>query len=88
MAQKLPTFLVTTALQRSLYFSTLDFSPLRHSSAFTKHKNYTTIRSELHSEILENLSRGERDDGVAAGFEVVDPDSAKPSAEPSHSFPL
>ena len=56
---KLPTFQETIALQRKLTFGALDFSPLRHSSAFTKHKNYTTIRSEWHSEILENLSRGE-----------------------------
>ena len=56
---KLPTFHSTTALQRKLSFGALDFSPLRHSPAFTRQEYYTKISPERSGEILANVNRGE-----------------------------
>ena len=46
LSQKVPKFLSTTALQRKLIVDALDFSPLRHSPAFTEHEHYTKISSQ------------------------------------------
>ena len=50
---KFLTFPETTALQRKLIVGALDFSPLRHSPAFTRREYYTKNRSGLSGENFE-----------------------------------
>ena len=59
LSQKVPKFLSTTALQRKLIVGALDFSPLRHSPAFTRQESYTKTPSERSGEILANVNRSE-----------------------------
>jgi len=59
LSQKVPKFLSTTALQRKLIVDALDFSPLRHSPAFTRQEYYTKISPERSGEILANVNRDE-----------------------------